>query len=100
MPECGSQSFFSPVSTQFCCVFVCFVICCSFFSHNLIFCLSLDCRVLIQDDASISRKHSVITVQHDEANLVCWKYCRLQKMSHLHQGQRTAFIRELKLRHF
>lgn len=28
-----------------------------------------DCRVLIHDDASISRKHSVITVQHDQANL-------------------------------
>ena len=31
---------------------------------------SLDCTILIQNDASISRKHSVLTVQHDEANLV------------------------------
>ncbi|KAL9976433.1 hypothetical protein ACROYT_G013733 [Oculina patagonica] len=29
-----------------------------------------DCTILIQDDASISRKHSVLTVQHNEANLV------------------------------
>lgn len=36
----------------------------------LCFVYSLDCSILIQDDASISRKHSVITVQHDEANLV------------------------------
>ena len=29
-----------------------------------------DCNVLIQDDASISRKHSVISLQHNEADLV------------------------------
>ncbi|XP_067054438.1 nibrin-like [Acropora muricata] len=28
-----------------------------------------DCTILIQDDASISRKHSIITVNHDEFNL-------------------------------
>jgi len=28
-----------------------------------------DCTILIQDDASISRKHSIITVNHDESNL-------------------------------
>ncbi|KAJ7381507.1 hypothetical protein OS493_001655 [Desmophyllum pertusum] len=28
-----------------------------------------DCTILVQDDASISRKHSVITIQHDEAHM-------------------------------
>lgn len=37
---------------------------------NIVVSMFLDCPILIQGDASISRKHSVLTVQHDVAHLV------------------------------
>ena len=37
---------------------------------NVVVSMFLDCPILIQGDASISRKHSVLTVQHDVAHLV------------------------------